>query len=215
MILTFIGLLVALILFLVKPHLLQKSNHINKPVSRAVILGIGVAALLVAFMGYGSVLAATEPASVKQERLNRQAVEQRAREAADTQQKRDEEAKKPVAKIELKVESVAFESTEQQDTTLPKGQTRVATEGVEGERTITSEVTYLQGKEVSRKEIKSEITRSPITKVTQIGTYETPVSAPAQSMTRTGAICNDGSPSSATGRGACSHHGGVARWLYG
>src|SRR6266496_166034 len=88
MILTFIGLLVALILFLVKPHLLQKSNHINKPVSRAVILGIGVAALLVAFMGYGSVLAATEPASVKQERLNRQAVEQRAREAADTQQKR-------------------------------------------------------------------------------------------------------------------------------
>jgi hypothetical protein len=31
---------------------------------------------------------------------------------------------------------------------------------------------------------------------------------------RTGAICNDGTYSSATGRGACSHHGGVARWLY-
>ncbi len=31
---------------------------------------------------------------------------------------------------------------------------------------------------------------------------------------RTGAICRDGSRSSATGRGACSHHGGVARWLY-
>ena len=26
---------------------------------------------------------------------------------------------------------------------------------------------------------------------------------------RIGAICNDGSYSSATGRGACSHHGGV------
>lgn len=31
---------------------------------------------------------------------------------------------------------------------------------------------------------------------------------------RVGAICNDGSRSSATGRGACSWHGGVAEWLY-
>lgn len=30
---------------------------------------------------------------------------------------------------------------------------------------------------------------------------------------RLGAICSDGSRSSATGRGACSHHGGVSRWL--
>ena len=29
---------------------------------------------------------------------------------------------------------------------------------------------------------------------------------------RTGAVCNDGSHSTATGRGACSHHGGVAYW---
>lgn len=30
---------------------------------------------------------------------------------------------------------------------------------------------------------------------------------------RTGAKCRDGSTSSATGRGACSHHGGVSYWL--
>jgi len=30
---------------------------------------------------------------------------------------------------------------------------------------------------------------------------------------RYGAICKDGSRSSATGRGACSHHGGVSTWL--
>ena len=30
---------------------------------------------------------------------------------------------------------------------------------------------------------------------------------------RVGAICKDGSRSSATGRGACSHHGGVSYWL--
>lgn len=32
---------------------------------------------------------------------------------------------------------------------------------------------------------------------------------------RTGAICWDGTVSSATGRGACSHHGGVKQWTYG
>jgi hypothetical protein len=31
---------------------------------------------------------------------------------------------------------------------------------------------------------------------------------------RIGAECCDGSRSGATGRGACSHHGGVCRWLY-
>ena len=30
---------------------------------------------------------------------------------------------------------------------------------------------------------------------------------------RVGAICNDGSRSSATGSGACSYHGGVDYWL--
>jgi len=31
---------------------------------------------------------------------------------------------------------------------------------------------------------------------------------------RVGAICEDGWESSATGRGACSHHGGVDHWIY-
>lgn len=38
--------------------------------------------------------------------------------------------------------------------------------------------------------------------------------APITSGVRVGAVCRDGTRSSATGRGACSHHGGVARWLY-
>jgi len=31
---------------------------------------------------------------------------------------------------------------------------------------------------------------------------------------RVGAVCNDGWISSATGSGACSHHGGVNHWIY-
>lgn len=30
---------------------------------------------------------------------------------------------------------------------------------------------------------------------------------------RTGAICNDGTTSTATGSGACSSHGGVKEWI--
>lgn len=43
-----------------------------------------------------------------------------------------------------------------------------------------------------------------------------PTAPPAAPATggRVGAICRDGSRSSATGRGACSHHGGVAQWVY-
>ncbi len=41
-------------------------------------------------------------------------------------------------------------------------------------------------------------------------TYNEP---PSASQYRSGAICRDGWHSSATGRGACSHHGGVLYWL--
>lgn len=43
-----------------------------------------------------------------------------------------------------------------------------------------------------------------------------PAPQPVQQQThyRVGAICRDGWRSSATGRGACSHHGGVSEWLY-
>ena len=37
--------------------------------------------------------------------------------------------------------------------------------------------------------------------------------APSSNGTRYGAICRDGTRSDATGRGACSHHGGVSMWL--
>lgn len=35
-----------------------------------------------------------------------------------------------------------------------------------------------------------------------------------QSKKRVGAVCDDGWHSTATGSGACSHHGGVDYWLY-
>ena len=39
-------------------------------------------------------------------------------------------------------------------------------------------------------------------------------SSPTSSGERIGAICKDGTTSTATGSGACSSHGGVDHWIY-
>jgi hypothetical protein len=48
----------------------------------------------------------------------------------------------------------------------------------------------------------------------QTASTPTPTPTPAPTRTRVGAICVDGTSSSATGSGACSSHGGVRCWLY-
>lgn len=58
--------------------------------------------------------------------------------------------------------------------------------------------------------------RSSKQKSTSTKTSETSASKKSKATTSTkriGAKCRDGSTSAATGRGACSHHGGVAEWI--
>ena len=76
-------------------------------------------------------------------------------------------------KPELKstTEVVPFETITQNDATLPKGQTKVVQEGVNGEQIVFSEVTTVDGKE-SSKVVKTSITKQPINKVIAVGTKE-------------------------------------------
>lgn len=80
----------------------------------------------------------------------------------------------PVVTTETKVEAVAFQEETREDGTIAKGQSRVSQEGANGERTITFEVTKLEGVETARKEVKNEVTKAPINKVTLLGTYVAP-----------------------------------------
>ena len=94
--------------------------------------------------------------------------------AVDHKTTTDEGPKAPVEnKPELKstTEVVPFETIEQPDATLPKGQTKVVQEGVNGEQIVFSEVTTADGKQ-SSKVIKTSITKQPINKVIAIGTKE-------------------------------------------
>ena len=97
----------------------------------------------------------------------------------------DEGTKAPVEnKPELKstTEVVPFETIEQPDTTLPKGQTKVVQEGVNGEQIVFSEVTTADGKQ-SSKVIKTSITKQPVNRVIAVGTKENLATTPTQPET--------------------------------
>ncbi|WP_449161170.1 ZmpA/ZmpB/ZmpC family metallo-endopeptidase [Streptococcus sp.] len=89
-----------------------------------------------------------------------------------------------VEKPELLVttEEVAFQTIEQEDETLAKGQAKVVQEGVVGERTIYTEVTIVNG-EKSSKVIENVITKEPVNKVIVVGTKEEVAPKPTQPAT--------------------------------
>ena len=95
------------------------------------------------------------------------------------------------------------------DDSMYAGVTTIKTMGLNGTKHVC---THKDGTIASQ-----SVVSQPVDEVKAVGTKSTtPVyTAPVLSGTyRTGAICNDGSQSSATGRGACSWHGGVSQWLY-
>lgn len=173
-------LLVATVVLLIKPHLINQRKIIKHPLSRGKIVMIALLALTITTIGFGSVMAATEPDAVKQDRLRREAATQAA-----------QEAKQPVVKTETAVEPIPFESTTQETALLPKGETRKLVEGINGETTITYTVTYINGAVSEKLETGRIVTKEPVTEVIEIGTYVAPVSAPVQSRSSSqGQNCN-------------------------
>jgi hypothetical protein len=131
-------------------------------------------------------------------------------------------------------EDIPFTTTQVENSSLTKGTTQTKTEGSNGVRTHTFDVTYTNGVETSRVEVSNTTTTEPVTKVVAIGTYEKPVEPSCPNGTYTNsagnvvcspyqsnsvpagatAQCRDGTYSFSQSRsGTCSHHGGVAEWL--
>lgn len=65
---------------------------------------------------------------------------------------------------------VAFTKTTVNDPNLTKGISQIRTAGVNGVKTFTYDVTYEDGKQTDKKLLKEEVTTTPITEVTAIGT---------------------------------------------
>ena len=81
--------------------------------------------------------------------------------------------------LEVTTESVAYDTIHQDDPDLLKGQTRVVRAGVAGERTILTEVTTVDGKEV--RQVKSNtVTLEPVTEIIAVGTKVESTSIPSE-----------------------------------
>ncbi|MBQ3292950.1 G5 domain-containing protein [Candidatus Saccharibacteria bacterium] len=119
--------------------------------------------------------------------------------------------------IEVK-EPINYTTRITYDANVNEGVREVRQAGKNGSKKVVYEVAYRNNSEVSRKKLRETVVESSVDEEVVIGTKKyTPTPTPTPTPTagsRIGAICRDGWRSSATGRGACSHHGGVAQWLY-
>lgn len=69
-------------------------------------------------------------------------------------------------------EEIEYSTTKKKDSSLTKGVTKVATEGVNGEEEITYKVKYINGEEDSRTEISRETVKEAVDEVIKVGTKE-------------------------------------------
>ena len=84
-------------------------------------------------------------------------------------------AEKEETRIETTTEEIPFETITQADTTLEKGKSRILYAGQPGVRTIQTQVTVVNGVE-TRKVVKTEVTKQPISQIIGVGAKEeTPV----------------------------------------
>lgn len=77
-------------------------------------------------------------------------------------------------RAEVETEAIPFGESYINDNQMNKGETRVVSEGVPGEKSITYTITETDGVETNR-ERGNETVKPPVDKVIAIGTYEAPV----------------------------------------
>ena len=119
--------------------------------------------------------------------------------------------------------SIPYEVSYQTSDLLLEGEQRTISEGVNGEKTIRYKVTrkLCTGKELKKEQVSENIDKVAKNEIVIRGTGSASSTSPTSSTTPTyntdnygsGAICNDGTRSYSTGRGTCSHHDGVYKWL--
>lgn len=146
------------------------------------------------FVGLAIIGGATEPASVKQARLDRER-------AAQTQKAKEADEKKEESELKKQAES---KNKKESPKTSTNKKSKPKPKPVCDGNKVTSNC-ELSG--VAYKTYKYHAAVPAKSHTEQVTSYQ-------QKVTGYCTLCQDGtySPSCATGRGACSHHGGVAQW---
>lgn len=104
----------------------------------------------------------------------------RAERPVQTQQPTQTETHQPVTthKYVEEMQAIPFDRTTTKDSSRERGTSEVTTAGVDGVRTRTYQVTYVDGRETARELVKDEVTTEPVTEVTTVGT-RVPYTPPA------------------------------------
>ena len=78
--------------------------------------------------------------------------------------------KRVTYKEETKTETVDYSFEEDYDSSMEEGTSKVTQSGVEGEKTVTYKVKYVDGKEADREVISEKVTKEPVNQITTYGT---------------------------------------------
>lgn len=75
--------------------------------------------------------------------------------------------------------AVPFSTKKVEDSSLPKGEIKVITKGVNGINEVTWTVVFKDGKKVSEKKVSSKVVNAPVTQVVKVGTKTASSSSPS------------------------------------
>lgn len=75
-------------------------------------------------------------------------------------------------------ETLEYETTYENDSSITKGQEQVNRNGENGEKEVCYKVTYVDGTEESREVVEEKVTKEPVNKVVAVGTKEEPAPEP-------------------------------------
>lgn len=131
--------------------------------------------------------------------------------------------KRVMYKTESVTEKISFDTVEQNSDDVALGETKVKTEGKAGEKIVTREVKYVDGKAVSKEVVDEKTVKEPVDKVVLVGTKGAASSGGAGTFTDangatvafsqvlTGSGTAYTAPAGAsTATGVPAYHGGVA-----
>lgn len=77
-------------------------------------------------------------------------------------------------------EPVAYQTRTEKSKSMTVGTSKVTRQGVNGKKKVTYKVTYVDGKEDSRKAVKEEVIKAPVDKIITQGTKPKPKPAPSK-----------------------------------
>lgn len=106
-----------------------------------------------------------------------------------------------------KTETIKFAQKTQNNSTLPKGQTKIIRKGVNGQKKVTYKVTYKDGKATKWQVLTSKTLKRPMDQLIVVGTYLVPSPAPSPTPNTTPAhqpSCTNGSYVNSAGATVCS-----------